>query len=299
MATRAGRSETLFLRLLLLAGLSVTIMVADHRTDYLQSLRSILAAAIVPVQWVAAVPSRVVDSINSWLESEEDVRARLDRLRNEHVQLKAQLQRLQAMESENASLRRLLAAAEQVPDKVLMAELVEVSLDPYTHKILVNRGFRDGIYVGQPVLDQEGVMGQVTEIMPFSSAVTLITDPSHGLPVQVRRNGLRAIALGTGQSDELKISYLTPNADIQVGDILVTSGLGGRFPRGYPVAEVKELISDASEAFLRIAADPVARLDRTNQVLLVWHGLAKQADPAQQPDPAAQTEPPEPAAAGQ
>jgi rod shape-determining protein MreC len=97
----------------------------------------------------------------------------------------------------------------------------------------------------------------------------------------------------------LKISYLTPNADIQVGDILVTSGLGGRFPRGYPVAEVKELISDASEAFLRIAADPVARLDRTNQVLLVWHGLAKQADPAQQPDPAAQTEPPEPAAAGQ
>ena len=254
-------------------------MVADYRTPYMQNLRSGLAVLLVPVKWLASVPQSMMAGLNSWLEAEEDVRDSYDRLRDEHIKLKARLQRLQVLESENASLRRLLAAAERVPDQVLMAELVEVSLDPYTHKILLNRGLKDGVYVGQPVLDQEGIMGQVTQVMPFSSAVTLITDPSHGLPVQVRRNGLRAIAFGTGKSDELRISYLTPNADIQVGDILVTSGLGGRFPSGYPVAEVKELVSDASEAFLRIAALAIARLDRTNQVLLVWHGLGKQGEP--------------------
>ena len=122
----------------------------------------------------------------------------------------------------------------------------------------MNRGLKDGVHVGQPVLDPDGVMGQVTQVMPLTSAVTLITDPSHGLPVQVRRNGLRAIAFGTGKPDELRVSYLTPNADIRVGDELVTSGLGGRFTAGYPVAKVSELISDASEAFLRISAHPSA-----------------------------------------
>ena len=177
---------------------------------------------------------------------------------------------LQALERENEALRHLLDAAEKVQDKVLMAELIEVSLDPYTHKILVDRGLRDGTHIGQPVFDPTGVMGQVTQVMPFTSAVTLITDPGHAIPVQVRRNGLRAVAFGTGNSDRMRISYLSQVADIRVGDVLLSSGLGGRFPTGYPVAKVLSVENDPGEAFLHIEAQPTAKIDRSSQVLLVW-----------------------------
>jgi rod shape-determining protein MreC len=251
-------------------------MLADRRTEYLQGVRSTLAIVVTPLQVVASAPDRVGDWIRDAFTPEESVREAYNRLRGEHMRLKARLQRMQALEAENAGLRHLLAAAEKVPDQVLMAELVDVSLDPYTHKLIVNRGVTDGIYVGQPVLDPHGVMGQVTETMPFTSAVTLVTDPSHATPVHVERNDLRAIAFGTGRADELKISYLTHNADIKIGDVLVTSGMGGRFPAGYPVARVREIVRDASEAFLRITATPVARLERSKQVLLVWQGIGKE-----------------------
>ncbi len=250
-------------------------MLADRRTEYLHNARSILAVFVTPLQLIASTPDRLGTWIQEAFTSEESLNQAYTRVRGENMKLRARLQRMQALEAENASLRRLLAAAEKVPDQVLMAELVDVSLDPYTHKLIVNRGATDGIYVGQPVLDPEGVMGQVTEIMPFTSAVTLITDPSHATPVQVERNGLRAITFGTGRADQLKVSYLTHNADIKIGDVLVTSGMGGRFPAGYPVAEILEIVRDASEAFLRISAVPVARLERSKQVLLVWQGIHK------------------------
>ncbi len=250
-------------------------MLADRRTEYLDNARSILAVFITPLQFIASTPDRLGTWIQEAFTSEESLNQAYTRVRGENMKLRARLQRMQALEAENASLRRLLAAAEKVPDQVLMAELVDVSLDPYTHKLIVNRGVTDGIYLGQPVLDPEGVMGQVTETMPFTSAVTLITDPSHATPVQVERNGLRAITFGTGTADKLKVSYLTHNADIKIGDVLVTSGMGGRFPAGYPVAEVMEIVRDASEAFLRISAKPVARLERSKHILLVWQGIQK------------------------
>ncbi len=276
MATRDTRARSSdFLRLVLLICLSVVVMLADRRTDYLQGVRSTLAMVATPLQLLATTPDRIGTWFQESFTSEESVNQAYTRLRGDNMKLRARLQRMQALEAENASLRRLLAAAEKVPDQVLMAELVDVSLDPYTHKLIVNRGVTDGIYVGQPVLDPQGVMGQVTETMPFTSAVTLITDPSHATPAQVERNGLRAITFGTGNPDKLKVSYLTHNADIKLGDVLVTSGMGGRFPAGYPVAEINEIIRDASEAFLRITATPVARLERSKQVLLVWQGISK------------------------
>ncbi len=281
MAIPETRGPTHFLRFFLLIVLSVAVMIADHRTSYLDYLRSALAVLITPMQVVAAIPQKMISGVDEWLSSERSLRDINAQLRQQQIKTRMELQRLRALESENETLRKLLDASTRLPDRVLMAELVEVSLDPYTHKILVDRGIVDGVYVGQPVVDQEGVMGQVAEAMPFTAAVTLISDPSHAIPVQVQRNGLRAIAFGTGQSDQLRISYLTPNADIRPGDVLVTSGLGGRFPAGYPVARVIEVISDASEAFLRIIAKPVAKLDRTNQVLLVWHGLDKARRPSQ------------------
>lgn len=266
-------------RLVLLILFSVAIMIADYRTDYLQTVRSGLAIFVTPIQVAAALPKQIGQWVDEFFTTEQDYRDAFEQLQSKQVKLQARVQRLEALELENESLRRLLAAAGRVPDQVLMAELVEVSLDPFTRKILINRGITDGIYVGQPVLDPKGVMGQVTHTMPFTSTVTLVTDASHAIPVQVRRNGLRAIVIGVGKADDLKVSYLTHNADIQKGDVLVTSGMGGRFPAGYPVAKVEQIARDSSEAFLRISATPVARLDHAKQVLLVWQGLGGDEQP--------------------
>ncbi len=261
------------LRLVLLIVLSIVLMVADHRTAHLQSVRSALAIFVTPIQAAATLPNSARTWFNDFFTTEQDYRDAFTDLQTQHMKLKARLQRLEALELENDSLRRLLAASGRVPDQVLMAELVEVSLDPFSRKILINRGIADGIYVGQPVLDPNGVMGQVTHTMPFTSAVTLITDASHAIPVQVQRNGLRGIVFGVGKGDDLKVAYLTHNADIRTGDVLVTSGMGGRFPPGYPVATVKTIVRNTSEAFLSISATPVAQLDHAKQVLLVWQGL--------------------------
>ena len=268
-------SSTDLLRFALLVCLSVALMIVDFRSQYAHYIRSTLALAVTPLQVVATLPQEVAERFNIWFVSSERLRGEHEELKAEYVQLRAKLQKLQALERENANLRHLLDAAKKVPDRVLMAELIEVSLDPYTHKILVDKGLNDGAHIGQPVFDPRGVMGQITQVMPFTSAVTLITDPSHALPVQVQRNGIRAVAFGTGDADRVRISYLSPNADIRVNDVLLSSGLGGRFPTGYPVARVIAVKSDPGEAFLSIEAVPVAQINRASQVLLVWRGEQK------------------------
>lgn len=268
-------SSTDLLRFALLVCLSVALMIVDFRSQYAHYIRSTLAVAVTPLQVVATLPQEVAERFNIWFISSEGLRGEHEALKSEYVQLRAKLQKLQVLERENANLRHLLDAAEKVPDRVLMAELIEVSLDPYTHKILVDKGLNDGAHIGQPVFDPKGVMGQITQVMPFTSAVTLITDPSHALPVQVQRNGVRAVAFGTGNADRVRISYLSPNADIRVDDVLLSSGLGGRFPVGYPVARVTAVRNDPGEAFLSIKAVPIAEIDRASQVLLVWRGEHK------------------------
>lgn len=260
------------LRFVLLASLSVGMMIADYRSHYLQNVRAGLAILVTPVQLIATVPERVGDWLGDLFAGHEQLLSRNKMLERDQVTLKARLQRLRTVEEENDRLRQLLAASKRVPDKVLMAELVEVSLDPYNHKILLNRGLNNGAQLEQPVLDPDGVMGQLTQVMPFNSVVTLITDPSHATPVQVSRNGVRAVAFGVGKIDRLQINYLTPNADIKVDDVLVTSGLGGRFPSGYPVARVKKIDLEPGAAFLSIRATPIAKLDRARHVLLLLHG---------------------------
>lgn len=268
-------STTGLFRFALLVCLSVVVMIVDFRSHYLQYARSALATVITPLHVVATLPQEIAERINIWFVSSEGLRGEHQTLKAEYAQLKAKLQKMQALERENQNLRYLLDAAEKVPERVLMAELIQVSLDPYTHKILVDKGLNDGAHVGQPVFDPSGVMGQITQVMPFTGAVTLITDPSHAVPVQVQRNGLRAIAFGTGSAGRLRISYLSNNADIRVGDLLLSSGLGGRFPRGYPVATVNSVKNDPGEAFLKIDAVPMAEIDRASQVLLVWRGSGK------------------------
>lgn len=262
-----------FPRFVLLVCLSIGVMIADHRSHYLQQLRAGIAVLVTPVQMIATVPGRIGDWFGDMFGERGRILNRNSQLEQNQATLKARLQRFEALEEENDRLRALLSASKRVPDKVLMAELIEVSLDPYNHRILLDRGSRDGARLEQPVLDPDGVIGQLTQVMPFYSVVTLITDTSHAIPVQVRRNGVRAVAFGIGKIDALEINYLTPNADIAIGDVLVTSGLGGRFPAGYPVAKVAAIERDPGAAFLQIQAQPVAQLDRARHVLLLEHSV--------------------------
>jgi len=274
MALQDSPRSSSFARVFALVLLCVVILFADTRTRWLEPARIALGLIVTPVQYAAALPADVGRFLNTWLEAEESVRSVYDQVVDENARLRFRLQRMQALEMENRDLRSILSAPKREDPRMLMGELVEVSLDPYKQKILINRGATDDLYPGQPVFDPEGVLGQVEQTMPFTSSVILITDPSHALPVQVTRHGLRAIVLGTGQRDRLDVVYLTPNDDIRKGDRLVTSGLGGRFPAGFPVARVTEVVEDASEPFLKVTARPIARIGHNKRVLLVWRDSA-------------------------
>ncbi len=244
-------------------------MMVDSLTNWLNAPRNILSVGLSPIQSLASIPSSIGRYFTSTLTSEPDLQIAYDNLRNEYFKLKSETLLLRALEEENQSLRDLLAASERLKEKITLAELMDVNLDRDNHRVSVGRGIRDGVYVGQAVIDDQGVIGQVTEVMPLSSIIVLITDPTHALPVQVERNGLRTVVNGTGSVSLLRVPYLNENSDIIVGDILISSGMGGRFPNGYPVAVVNDVEIIEDEAFIRVTASPIAKLDRSNHVLLL------------------------------
>jgi rod shape-determining protein MreC len=250
--------------------MALGLIIADSRWDRLDSLRAQLAAVAYPIQWLAALPRRLLHDLDRRFTAEADLRERNALLEGENLALRGRLQRLRALETENRRLRDLLGSSFKLPDRVLVAELLRVDLDPYRQQVLVDKGAGAGLYPGQPVLDAHAVMGQVIGVNPFTATVLLITDPSHSLPVQVNRNGLRTIANGTGLINQLVLPHLPKNADVQVGDLLVTSGLGGVFPAGYPVARITRVDDDPNSRFATVLAEPTARLDRSHEVLLVW-----------------------------
>jgi rod shape-determining protein MreC len=274
---------------------SIVLMVVDQRQHHLQFVRSTLAVLTSPLQQLAQLPATAFD----WLTDTFATRARLKgdnaTLREANLVLKARLQKLEALEAENLQLRNLLDSSIKVGERVLIGELISVDLDPYTQQVTINKGSTSGVYEGQPVLDAEAVMGQVVHTTPFTSRVLLVTDTSHAIPVQVQRNGLRTIAVGTGRTNQLELPYLPINADIRQGDRLVTSGLGGTFPPGYPVAVVSTVSRRAGEAFPHVLATPQAHLDRVREVLLVWTMSPLQVLQAQEKaradEPAAPTAP--------
>ncbi len=244
-------------------------MGVDHRHDVLEPVRQTLSAAVHPIRLTAQMPLSLLDAATDQMRSRDELTARLEQLRRQQLLYEARLQRLDALEVENIRLRELLDSSHNLANPVLIAELIEIDLDPQRHLIQINKGSNDDVYAGQPVLDANGVVGQVDEVGRFSARVRLITDPSHGLPVQINRNGLRAIASGTGQRHRLQIKSVTNNADVREGDLLVTSGLGGRFPQGYPVARIDNVTQRPGRAFARVEAAPMAALNRIQEVLLV------------------------------
>lgn len=250
--------------------LSLILLVLDHRYHHLQQLRSTLAFLIYPLHYLADLPFTASRWLGEATSSRDTLAAENRELREENLHLRAELQKYESLQAENMRLRDLVDSSFKVGDRVLVAELTSVDLDPYKQQVIINKGTASGVFEGQPVLDANAVMGQVIGVTPFSSTVLLITDSSHALPVQVLRNGLRSIALGTGRIDELRLPYLPTNSDIVEGDLLVTSGLGGKFPPGYPVARVTRIDRSPDEPFATVAAQPRAHLDRSREVLLVW-----------------------------
>jgi rod shape-determining protein MreC len=250
--------------------LSLALIVADSRYRHLDSLRAALAVAVYPIHVLASAPGRLARSMDGRLATEADLRERNALLERENLALRGRMQTFEALEAENRRLRDLLGSSFKVGDRVLVAELLQVDLDPYRQQVLVDKGSRAGVHVGQPVLDANAVMGQVVATSPLTATVLLITDAAHSLPVQVNRNGLRTIANGTGLINQLTLPHLPKNADVRAGDLLVTSGFGGVFPAGYPVARITRVDDDPNSQFATVLAEPTARLDRSQEVLLVW-----------------------------
>ena len=254
-----------------MALLSLILMFADSRFDYLGRVRYYTSVAVTPLHLMADLPSRISATFSGVFQSRNAIEAQKARLEDELLMLQFKLQKLDHLEAENLRLNELLKASSIVNDIAVRAQLLGESPDPFSKRLLINKGSNEGVYVGQPVVDAYGLMGQVVEVDPLTSWVLLITDPLHATPVQVNRNGVRAIAAGTPDSlHQLTLENVAITADVQVGDVLVTSGLDQRLPAGYPVGVVRSIVNDPGKAFATIHVTPTAQLDRSRNVLLVF-----------------------------
>ncbi|WP_223516697.1 rod shape-determining protein MreC [Pseudomonas sp. GL-B-19] len=264
------KGPSLGVRLLVLVVLSVALMVVDARFTLLKPVRSQMSLVLMQSYWITDLPQRLWQGVASQFGSRTELVAENEKLKTENLLLQGRMQKLAALTEQNVRLRELLNSSALVNEKVEVAELIGMDPNPFTHRIIINKGERDGVILGQPVLDARGLMGQVVELMPYTSRVLLLTDTTHSIPVQVNRNGLRAIASGTGNPERLELRHVADTADIKEGDLLVSSGLGQRFPAGYPVATVKEVIHDSGQPFAIVRAVPTAALNRSRYLLLVY-----------------------------
>jgi rod shape-determining protein MreC len=274
-----ARIPALGVRLVVLLVVSIILMVLDHRQNHLSAVRQAIGAAVYPLQVIVDAPFRLWDWIREGTTERNALHLEVSRLQAERLLTNARLQRMTALEAENARLRSLLEARVQVRDEVRVAEIMAVDANPYRHNIVIDIGERDGAYDGQAIVDASGVIGQIIQTGLATSQAMLISDPSHSLPVEVNRNGLRTIANGTGEFGRLDLPFVTNNADIRPGDLLVTSGLGGAFPAGYPVAVVETVNRIPQEPFADVVATPAASLDQVREVMLIWSS-AEAADEA-------------------
>jgi len=245
------------------------MLLAAEQQELFPALRSAFASAVYPLQQLVSSPIRFGHTLAETLASRGELLEENRKLHAERVELKTKLLKFSAMEQENIRLRGLLETSFKVGEHALIAELLAVTLGTYEHVVTVNKGSRFGIQKEQPVMDANGIVGQVLRVSPYNADVILISDPNHAVPVQVNRNGVRTVAIGSGQIDKLLLPQVTSNTDIRPGDLLVTSGLGGTFPQGYPVATVTTT-APQDDPSGKATAKPVAQLDRIREVLMVW-----------------------------
>jgi rod shape-determining protein MreC len=259
------------------AGIAVFLMLLDQHGVGLQKMRARIAAPVSSIQYVAGLPFQAIEKVTVMVSSHHSLITENAQLKSEQLLLKAQMQRLLAVESENNQLKALMHSSTQIQGKVLIAQLLAVDSDPFINQILLDKGTHDGVFVGQPVLDADGVMGKIIEANPLTSRVLLINDSHSGIPVQDTRNGVRAIAMGDSYSAKLHLVNVPQTVDMNVGDMLVTSGMGEHYPAGYPVGQVTAVKRAPGLQFSNIEATPSSHSDRSRQVLLVWPNEKPQA----------------------
>ena len=269
VATVPGQGRPSTGRLMGYLFLAGVLMLLDQRGQYVPRARALAEHLIGPVYRVAEAPVAAVRGISTYSQSFETLRAENAAQRERLLAQAGGMQRLDALEEENRRLRALLSATEGRDLEFRFAELVQVSLDPWSHQVLIDRGADDGVFAGQAVIDGQGVMGQVESVTGSQARVRLISDPDHAIPLQILRTGQRTVALGTGDAGRLSLPNLPMQSDVRIGDRLVTSGLGERFPAGFPVAEITDVERTAGAAFMVVAAAPLAALDQGREVLLV------------------------------
>jgi len=265
-----GRGGSPGFRFTLYTVLSIVVMFLDQRHGWVERARYVLQAAAYPIQLTVSSPSAAWRWIHGSFEAREALQAENQRLQALQRDLELRSMRFEALARENGVLRGLRDALPPVAERWLAAEIVNVQLGSLRQRVLINRGTTNGVFKGQAVLDDKGLVGQTTHIGPWSAEVILITDPEHAVPVQIERTGLHTIAVGTGDTTFLALPYLPANADIKSGDLLITSGLGGVFPAGYPVARVTEVHRDAIQPLAQVRAAPLASIDTDRELALVW-----------------------------
>lgn len=278
MKTLFVRGPSLLTRLVLALACSFLLIFIDHRLQAMQPVRLFLNSLVTPVQYLAILPEQLLDNLSESVKSRDELRAENRRLEKRLLELQGQLQQFQFISNENKRLRELLGSEQRTPNKRMVAEVIAVASEPFSQQLVINKGTLNGIYEGQAVLDNRGIIGQVQDVGSNTARVLLISDQSHAIPLRSERNDTRVLAQGTGEIGRLQLMFVPHSTTLKEGDLLVSSGLGGVYPEGYPVARISKIIRDESLPFAKVYADPVSALDRVRNVLLLW-----QTDDEQQP----------------
>lgn len=266
------RGPSLRTRFFIALGCASLLLFLDHRLNTMQPVRSFLTTVVSPIQYLAVLPQQISARVDYILTTRSELRTDNERLGNQLLELEMAVQRLNFIESENDRLRQLLDSDVRGASRRMVTEVVAVASDPFSHQVVINKGSSNGAYVGQPVLDNRGIVGQLVSVGLNTARVLLISDQSHAISLRVQRNDIRVLAQGTGDLQKLALLYISHSSDIEVGDVLLSSGLDEVFPEGYPVAEVIEIDRNEQLQYAQVAVRPYAQLDRVRSLLLLWPG---------------------------
>ena len=257
-------------RLVLVLFCSSLLIFFDHKVNSFESVRGYLQSMVSPLQYLATTPKQAMDWAVKNIVTRRQLIEENQKFKTNELRYQEQLMQLSMLKKENDRLRSLLASPVRADAKKMVAEILSVDSDPYSHQVVINRGANQGVFEGQAIIDDQGIVGQVLHVGTISSRVLLITDVTHAVPVRISRNGIRLIASGTGTIDRLIHNHVPHSTDVKVGDLLVTSGLGGKYPEGYPVARVSAVRQDESRPFSQVQSEPVAQINRLRYLLLLW-----------------------------
>ena len=266
------RGPSLRTRFFIALGCASLLLFLDHRLNTMQPVRSFLTTVVSPIQYLAVLPQQISARVDYILTTRSELRTDNERLGNQLLELEMAVQRLNFIESENDRLRQLLGSDVRGASRRMVTEVVAVASDPFSHQVVINKGSSNGAYVGQPVLDNRGIVGQLVSVGLNTARVLLISDQSHAISLRVQRNDIRVLAQGSGDLQKLALLYISHSSDIEVGDVLLSSGLDEVFPEGYPVAEVIEIDRNEQLQYAQVAVRPYAQLDRVRSLLLLWPG---------------------------